>query len=85
MASPAAHRSASPPVSSAGAHNPVPPTSTVTHDTGAGAGAHTGSTLGAKLSGAAQEAKGKLGGDAGAVDEGRRRRQGAGLRKDEDE
>ncbi|GAA5836576.1 hypothetical protein JCM9279_000431 [Rhodotorula babjevae] len=83
MASPASDRSTSPPVSSAGAHNLTPPTSTVTHDTTSSA--HTSSTIGAKLSGAAKEVKGKLGGDAGAVDEGRRRRQGAGLRRDEDE
>ncbi|GAA5896668.1 hypothetical protein JCM8208_004260 [Rhodotorula glutinis] len=82
MASPSSDRS-SPPVSSAGAHNIIPPTSTVTHDTGSSA--HTGSTIGAKLSGAAEEVKGKLGGNAGAADEGRRRRQGAGLRKEDDE
>ncbi|GAA5942992.1 hypothetical protein JCM3775_000226 [Rhodotorula graminis] len=81
MASPTTDRS-SPPVSSAGAHNTIPPTSTVTHDTGASA--HAGSTIGAKLSGAAEEVRGKVGGDAGAVDEGRRRRQGAGLRKEDD-
>lgn len=74
------------PTSSAGAHDLTPPTSSVSHDTEPGAARRqASSTVSDKVHGTAEEVKGKLGGNADAKEEGRKRRQGAGMRKGDDE
>ncbi|GAA5864175.1 hypothetical protein JCM8547_001279 [Rhodosporidiobolus lusitaniae] len=67
---------------STGSHNLTPPSSTVSHERSDSQ--HYGNKLGEKVDGVVTEARGKVTGDKGKVEEGRRERQGAGMRKEQD-
>ncbi|GAA6007191.1 hypothetical protein JCM10207_001539 [Rhodosporidiobolus poonsookiae] len=74
--------STSTPSLSAGSHNVKPPSSTVSiqHSDSQFFSSKLGDTVG----GTAEEAKGKLSGNEGAIEEGRAKRQSAGKRRGED-